>query len=466
MIQIFKEKIEKFYSDKNLFLLLSTWLITFFFGSKIGAVSIGFLTIYPNLIIGVLFVPLIISTFFSLNKWFKLHSYIILLFVLYSVVWMLMKGKNDYSIFEFRSWIFHLFSFLILSVSYCFFKNKSYFKRSISSVLWIWFIVLILFGFIEIITGYHFVGSFTDKISKLPISITDYTPVFIFDNPNDYILNCLGVYFILLFVDQKRFENSWLILASAFVLFILSIYCSARISEFILILLMFFVLLNSGFKKSIETVSSMKYFVGIFGVLIIILIYLNPIFKGKDRTDINSYFYETSIIQKVKGKYELVDAMKTLSDEDKRILDKAIKRKNKNPGFNSSDIRKKLLNNGIYLIKKDPLLGVGPGQFQVLNSNKKVPNDIGTNSSPHNYIIEVISNYGILGWIFFGYLGFIVFKLFKSNRNLNKWLIVTIALFMLASFLPSAFIYQPINWLFMSLWIIYIHNVKTEENGG
>jgi len=254
MIQIFKEKIEKFYSDKNLFLLLSTWLITFFFGSKIGAVSIGFLTIYPNLIIGVLFVPLIISTFFSLNKWFKLHSYIILLFVLYSVVWMLMKGKNDYSIFEFRSWIFHLFSFLILSVSYCFFKNKSYFKRSISSVLWIWFIVLILFGFIEIITGYHFVGSFTDKISKLPISITDYTPVFIFDNPNDYILNCLGVYFILLFVDQKRFENSWLILASAFVLFILSIYCSARISEFILILLMFFVLLNSGFKKSIETV--------------------------------------------------------------------------------------------------------------------------------------------------------------------------------------------------------------------
>jgi hypothetical protein len=37
---------------------------------------------------------------------------------------------------------------------------------------------------------------------------------------------------------------------------------------------------------------------------------------------------------------------------------------------------------------------------------------------------------------------------------------------MLASFLPSAFIYHPINWLFMSLWIIYIHNIKTEENGG
>jgi hypothetical protein len=466
MIQIIKEKIEKFYSDKNLFLLLSTWLITFFFRSKIGAFSIGFLTIYPNLIIGTFFIPLIVLSFFKMHSSFKRYAYLILLFVIYTIVWMLINGKDDYSIFEFKSWIFHLFSFLILSVSYHYFKNKSYFKRSISSVLWVLFVILILFGFLEIITGFHFSGTFTDKISKLPFTITDFSPVFIFDNPNDYILNCLGVYFILLFVDQNSFKNKWVIIASALVLFILSIYCGARISELILLILLFFVFVKFEFNKSIESFLSLKFIIGFFGILLIILFYFNPVFKGKSKTNINSFFYETSIIEKVNGKYELIDAMKTLSNTDKRILNEKIKKKNSNPGFNSADIRVKLFKNGVYLIKENPILGVGPSQFQFLNAQKKVPNDIGTNSSPHNYFIEVFSNYGLLGWLFFGYIGFLVFQLLKSNWELNKWLIVSIVLFLMASLLPSAFIYQPINWLFMSLWIIYTQIFKTEENGG
>jgi O-antigen ligase len=211
---------------------------------------------------------------------------------------------------------------------------------------------------------------------------------------------------------------------------------------------------------------SLKFIIGFFGILLIILFYFNPVFKGKSKTNINSFFYETSIIEKVNGKYELIDAMKTLSNTDKRILNEKIKKKNSNPGFNSADIRVKLFKNGVYLIKENPILGVGPSQFQFLNAQKKVPNDIGTNSSPHNYFIEVFSNYGLLGWLFFGYIGFLVFQLLKSNWELNKWLIVSIVLFLMASLLPSAFIYQPINWLFMSLWIIYTQIFKTEENGG
>jgi hypothetical protein len=460
MIEILKEKVQKFYSDKNLVIFLSIWFITYFFGSNIGGLSLGHFTVYPNFILNLLFIPVVFYSIRKYNTTFKYYSVLLLLFVIYSIIWIAYNSKSIESIFDLRSHIFNLLTFLIISSCYLFFKTKVLFTQLVKNTLWGWLVLLIVFGFMEVITGFHFSGNYTKSINDTAFKLIDFAPIFIFDNPNDFILNCIVTLLILLFIDSKIFVNKVYLVSVLFSVFILSIYASSRIGQLIILAIFGIVFLKFYAKDVRNLCSEYKLIVLVFSCCVFLLLISNKVYYGKNTSNVNSHIDGGIIIQKNNGKFSIVEVATNLSRKEKSELSKQINLINNKPGFNSSAIRMKLIENGLYLIKKNPVFGVGPGQFSVLNLNQKVPNFTGENVSPHNYLIEIISQYGLLAICFLSYLLVLFVRLLKFRTETSFWLIVSMILLFLSSNMPSAFIYQPIYWLFMTLWIIYYHIEK------
>jgi hypothetical protein len=480
MINFFKEKFLQFYSDKNLYLLFYIWLVTFFFGSTIGYVTLSFFTIYPNLIISILFIPLLIKFFNTFKKSIKIYIIFLSLFILHAFFWILFNKKNYYSIFELRSNIFYLYTFLIIISTYSAFQSKLLFNKVLKIAVWIWFFCLVLFGFFEIFFDFHFKAEFYSTGE----------PMFIFGNPNDYILNCILIFCILLFIDTKFTKNLLQLIFCLIALFILSFFAKARIGELIILILFILVLVKN--VRSLKFIIIYKYYILFFITCLIILLSKSILIKEDGRAEFNFFLYiknividntvnsnkksitneirKNSIHQKensvpkikingsplTEGGVQLFvknDNYKSyISNTNNLLLEESFTNKIKDE---SLKIRIKLFQNGIYLIKTHPIFGVGPGQFQELNKLKKVPNDIGENCSPHNYFIELISNYAILAFAFFIFIFILLSRLFTYKIQNSYWLIVTFFLFSLASVIPSAFTYHPINWFFMSLWVLY-----------
>jgi len=456
------EKIHKFYSDKYLYRLFTLWLITFLFGAKICAYSFSFFTIYPNFIMNILFIPLILKKITSLQRTFKAYSLILLLFLFYSFIWLALNVKNQESIFAIRSHISNLLSFLIIVTSYLNFNNKNLFEKAIKTCIWLWLILIVTFGLFEILTGFHFEGHYTKSIVNTVSKMIDFSPIFIFDNPNDYAFNCIGLFLILLFVDRDKLKNNWVIISILLIFLIIAIYTSSRISGYAILLLLLIILLRFYLFLIIKKINENKNIFILVTTCFIILIYSNKLFLGKDYTNINCLIAENSIFEKINGKYYPINQFKKITENEKKELYNYINKKNKNPGFNSTDIRLKLFKNGLNLIKENPILGVGPGQFSVLNKNKKVPYDTGENFSPHNFFIEIISQYGLIAIVYLIFILTLIVNLIKNKMKNYFWLLISIIVFYILSFSPSAFMYQPIYWLFMSLWIIY-YQIEREK---
>jgi O-antigen ligase len=307
--------------------------------------------------------------------------------------------------------------------------------------------------------------------------------MFIFGNPNDYILNCILIFCILFFIDKKFINNLFQIVCCLVVLFILSIFAKARIGELIILILFILVLFKN--FRNLNFINKYKYYIILFITCIILLLGKSIFVKEDSTSEFNLFSYFENIFKNNTIKETKKSKIKEFGKPSKIQKDSLVSviQINDYPinkgGISlfvkkgdSSDlitgkfsineindgslkIRIKLIKNGIYLIKTHPIFGVGPGQFQELNKLKKVPNDTGTNFSPHNYFIELISNYAILAIVFFIFLFFLLIRLFIYRIQNRYWLIVTFFIFFLASVVPSAFTYQPINWFFMSLWMLY-----------
>ena len=466
MIDFYKENVSKFYSDKNLFFLFSSWILTFIFGSSIGSYSFGSFTIYPNLIIGLFFIPLILRSIFSFTKSIKIFVVFLSLFLFYSISWILIHGSNYFAVFELRSHIFYLNTFLIIISTYNGFYVKDLFKKALKDGLWFLFTFIVLIGFIERLFHIHLLNDFYSRGE----------PMFIFGNANDYFLYCFVLFLILLFVDVVRLRNFWMIVSCLLFLFMLAHLFKTLLGE-IIIFIMFVIQLSKD-RKIFKEIVNKKYYI-LFVILSLSIIVSNKFVKGDERTQFEFYsFLKTDRIN-AKPSVQLDTSLKTEIDTvsvqkasvDTNIINESssaeiiktptpfptesVQKKVGLGGGGSLNIRVGLILNGIYLFKNNPIFGVGPGQFQEHNRLKKVPYNILENYSPHNYFIELISNYALLGISFFLYLLYLFFLLFKLKTETSFWLKVTFVLFFIVSILPSAFIYQPMNWLFMSLWILY-----------
>tara|TARA_Y100001936_G_scaffold229367_1_gene251491 strand:- start:13869 stop:14408 length:540 start_codon:yes stop_codon:yes gene_type:complete len=133
----------------------------------------------------------------------------------------------------------------------------------------------------------------------------------------------------------------------------------------------------------------------------------------------------------------------------------------------------KIYSSSFDLFKESPLIGVGPKNYEnfCLNS-KKVNSKINCGVHPHNYLIQTLTETGLLGFFifysFYFYLIFIFFRYCQMNKKENLIYIGSLGSIIVfyLPFLPSGNFYN--GWLntitFFNLGIFNIYFQKVIRN--
>jgi teichuronic acid biosynthesis protein TuaE len=138
-------------------------------------------------------------------------------------------------------------------------------------------------------------------------------------------------------------------------------------------------------------------------------------------------------------------------------------------------VRKNLIYNGCDFIKKSNLMGVGAGGFRALMIQNKGVHSTNGIYTPHNYIIEIFAQYGIVIILFFisifMYILYILWITYKKNRFTNNHFMVTILMlcYLLMSNANSSFLPLPINWIMFACLIVFTDKLldkSTKDNAG
>ena len=136
----------------------------------------------------------------------------------------------------------------------------------------------------------------------------------------------------------------------------------------------------------------------------------------------------------------------------------------------SDAVRKNLVLNGMDYLEKSRYLGVGPGGFQANNQlkrNKYPDNGVG---GAHNFIIEILSQYGVLVfglllslfvWIFYRLFRAFSKGLWSEKHFLVLWLFVTLVLMGNAN---STFLSLPMNWVLVILLLVFANELMEPRN--
>lgn len=442
-------------SEKIITIIFSLLLVTLPFGAKIFAFSIGFMTLYPFLLI-----LLLLSFFglFHLNRIkSKIERYTLILLLTWFfyafIFYFFIEGKHD-AIIDIRSiTLMGLTTFVFIWV-----KNFLGIKKWMSALSFLFklvYFLLVIVSFLEIKTGIHFAGNFTEKISSLPISSLYYTPIFLYDNPNTlsgYVI-LLGILVILTNIkSSKNLYFIWLVIGlNAFISHI-SAARLGELSSYIFIIWFTVISLTRVIKKEYWEKNIFKIklsFLSISFLFICILFlpkYFGPIWQF-DYEPEEKWVTANPILKEVNESSYIIKL-----DEAKYMNKDTLEDR-----FSSVKIRTGLLLNGLNMLENSNYLGVGPGQNRFLHTKKQVVYYTKTNRSPHFWLIEILSQYGIL--IFLGYVGLLIFVFIAALRFLQKdfylssLIIISLLIFLIASLLPSSFLILDINWVFIAVII-------------
>lgn len=120
------------------------------------------------------------------------------------------------------------------------------------------------------------------------------------------------------------------------------------------------------------------------------------------------------------------------------------------------------------IFKDNPLVGIGPKNFRIEACKEKYSNidseksDIRCSTHPHNIVLEILSEQGIIGMIFFLLLIFFTLKRFNLNKEINFFLFLSFLIF-IWPIGTSGSIFTSWNGIF--LWInIGIISFLKEKN--
>jgi hypothetical protein len=436
--------------------LFIAWLITLPFGSNIGGLSFGFFTLYPNLLFSI---ALLIPVPWIIFKWPRLIQFFILFLIswlVYAVVFALNNGSSDSIIFDIRSLGMQLIFAVGLFSTYTILGWEK-FKVLIVIGLRCFLFVLLIFGFFEFYTGIHLKGMTTAKLDFLPVNFIFYAPLFIYDNPNDFLLNCIFILLILLAFDDRLRTNRFVPISIALLLALFTICAYSRLANFILTIIIVFQLVQEFLvqKKRIEFKRYIPY--AIVSILMLTVFLVNPLFIGPKYSMANKF-------QKNELDVSTTDSM-ILSLEG-QVIDR-VPRKVVFNEPSADEVRINLTLNGWDFIKEKPIFGIGPGQFRQKHQDKKSKRPVGTVLSPHNFAIEIISQYGVLGWVYFLFMAYVFFQLvlkrWKNDRKNKNWMLIVFISIPIMWLMPSGYLYQQINWLLLPLLLIELIHVKNEE---
>lgn len=408
------------------------WGLTLPFAAKIGHFSLGFLTIYPNFILGV---ALLLLGMLSFPKWHrvaKAYFLFLVLWVVYAIVLPKLVGSayHENWKFDMRSLAMQtLFAGVLIGAYYTLGKDL-FLKRLRQGSAYLLLVVLIA-GILEFYTGYHLRGQFTDKLfQEYTVTNIYYTPLFIYDNANDYMVYLIMLSLLYFALNYRETEgNIWQVATVMTIVFLFAYTASSRLAMFVIVGI-FALLLVRYFWNFVVEHWKVWLWPTVAGIgFTCLLCWSNPMFVGPKYT---KYNYTS------KGEYlHLPRSLPTV-------------------GMSSDDVRKGLINNGIEFIKEQPVLGIGPGEFRQRHATGKVVHAAGTVVGPHNFPIELISQYGLIGWMCgFIWLALLVFiwKQFR-RKQVNIWTVLLIPAMAVCSLMPSGFLYLDIHWMIIPVILL------------
>ena len=464
----FDKLISTYLKTQTISFLFLGWLITLPFGAKIASVSVGLFTIYPNLIFTLFLLPYF---FFSFKKWNKFAKFLfgfLLIWLITAIFVSITKGLNSEALFDIRSLFFQLFFYSVILNTFSLLGTLK-FKENIVTGLRFFFGILLFFGLVEFFTGIHFAGFTTAKFEVMPISNVFYAPLFIYDNPNDYLCYGLIVLLFLVIFDSKLREKKFLIDLFLVIFFFFAQYADSKFGMWTSFILLAFhgiwMLLEKA--KTINWYKIAPYFIGL--MLLVVLVISNPLFIGpKYKNGANYRLNDLKLLTEKEGNFKIQSAKETLTPEDQNKLIQYLDSANTKSPEGSSSIRKNLIFNGIDFIKEAPFSGIGPGAYRTRHITGKVNYPVHTLTSAHNFPIELISQYGLFGWIYFGIIGWFFIQSLKAWKSLkeekNLWLIALFCILPILWMMPSSYLYLDINWLFLPFvfCVISMNQSKTQ----
>lgn len=466
--KIFSFHQSKSFVSKVQFLFL-LWLLTLPFGSNLFHFSFGFFTIYPNLVLTLALLPLALIGFKAFQK-LDTH-FIVFLFIwtIFEIIVVGMNGVSKEALFDLRSLLMQFFIATTLIGVYQLIGKKA-FLHSLIIGLRCFLFILLCAGVIEFLTGIHFAGQKTTELMELPVGNIFYAPMFIYQNPNDYLVYLIFIFLLLNVFDEKIRNHLWFRILIFLIIFIFSVFADSNFAKIIsstIIVLSAFEILGAHFKRGFNKASFFAYLT-VF-VCYVITLASNPLFVGPKYHNGASYRLNgLSIIEEKNNQISVLTAKEAFrKSKQKRVIQYLDSIHTKSPN-GSSNIRKNLILNGIDYIKSEPVFGLGPGGFAQKVKHEQQKYYIGTQTSPHHFPIEVISQYGIFGWVYFIFLFFICIRLLQLHKKLDRnYKLALVFLFLsvpLLWMMPSAFLYLNIHCLFIPLILIQLNMIEDKPN--
>lgn len=451
------------YSDKKkqiILVLLLLWFVTLPLRNSVLTFSVFGIEIYSNFIVTLFLFTVLVT---SIRDFSKLQKSILLFFlgwISFSGLFLVFNGISSEGIFDMHSLIMQfLYAFIVFGALAVFRWDE--FKRIIRDGLRFYLLLLLVFGFIEFFSLFHIDGSNVSKLVEYPVSSTFFAPFFIYDNNNDYCAYfALLIGFLYLFDDwlQKR---TGIVLLLVFMLFFFARFAQSRLVEYISYIY-FVTLVVIQFKSIIIKKISVRgiFYITSFVVSIVLIFLSNSFFNGRAYLKTPESILTKLIV--VNQEMDTIVAYRDLAIDKKNKLIQAFSNVEADDS-RSDNIRINLMKNGIDMIKKDPVFGGGPGSFRINHRENKFVYPTDTVSNPHNFVIEILSQFGIFGWGYFGILIFILFRTF-TNKSIpagrKTILIILIILYPFIGLIPSSFLYINLHWLFLPLITCFVFSSK------
>jgi len=473
-----------------LFLL---WMITLPFRNSILSFSVNEMKIYPNLLVTAVLVVCLLPTFFRFSKFQKFIALFLFAWAGYAFGFMCVNDFTKEGIFDLHSLVMQF------CVAFLFFGGLHVFgveeiKKNLRDGLRFYLAVLLLFGLFEILFAWHIEGNHTFNLERFPISTSFWAPIFIYDNVNDYCMHLIILVGLLYMIDDYLQKNKFLVISLLIYLFFDTFLAQSRLGEYIVfVYLLFFIglfVVSKG-RNYLKITKRYVFYVLAMIICLITVFVQHAFFNGRaflktPESELNSSIifdektqsgiYYRYLNDTTKKKIQTMSVLLpnyspnilSVIDTEDTIL-KAVSTKDINYAktLNSFSPRLNLIYNGIDMAKEKPLFGHGPGSFIQQHKDERFSRNTEYITQPHNFIVEIISQFGIWGWTYLSLLAYLFLRnISRPIPSIATDRRIFIAIFLLLypfiGAMSSSFLYITLHWCLLPLLVILLRS-HTED---
>jgi len=475
-------------------ILFLLWMVSLPFRNSILSFSISEVKIYPNLLVTAVLVVCLLPTFFRFSKFQKFIALFLFAWALYAFGFMCMNGFTKDGIFDLHSLVMQFcVAFLFFGGLHVFGFDE--FKKLLRDGLRFYLSLLLLFGVFEILSACHIEGVHTSNLARFPVYRSFWAPIFIYDNVNDYCMHLIILVGLLYMIDDYLQKNKFLIIALLIFLFFDAFLAQSRLGErIVFVYLLFFIglfVVSKG-RNYLQLTKRYVFYVLAMLICLIVVFVQNTFFDGRaflktPESTLNSSIIFNSETQQgtyyrylddiTKKKVRLMNVLfpnftpdvLSVYDTTNNVKFKAILPKdiNHEQMSNSASPRLNLIYNGFDMVKEKPLLGHGPGSFIQQHKKQIFPRNTEYITQPHNFVIEIVSQFGIWAWIYLSLFVYLFFNIvMKRTQILSTDRTLFILLFLLIypfiGAMSSSFLYITLHWCLLPFLVILLRS-HTED---